>query len=166
MAVLELFKTLSISLELSRNLVSMVFPLLSRAEADTESRMVLGMVEIDNLAQDGHEREKISEYAMSRTFKVRSSPSNPWGATRGGNMNARITGVELASLFFCTLVSFLSIAAKVTQDIIKCSTMNRFKIMLGYGTGLDGRDREDDLILNMLLVVKQYKSQRLYTKSK
>ena len=52
---LEIFETLAVRLELSRNFAGMIIPFLGRSEANAESRVVLGVVEIYDLSEDSHE---------------------------------------------------------------------------------------------------------------
>lgn len=55
MSQLEIFEALAVRLKLSGDFAGVIVPFLGRSEADAESRVVLGVVEIYDLSEDGHE---------------------------------------------------------------------------------------------------------------
>ena len=59
MPCFEVFEALSVRLELTGNFAGMVIPFLGRSKADAESRMVLGVVEIDYLSQNRLRSESV-----------------------------------------------------------------------------------------------------------
>ena len=52
MSRLEIFETLAVRLELSGDFAGVIIPFLGRSEADAESGVVLGVIEIYNLSEN------------------------------------------------------------------------------------------------------------------
>ena len=74
MTCLKLVEALAVRIELAGNFASMVFPFLGRSEADTESGVVLGVVEIYYLSENGlfQSQSMLDDRGMTEPREFRS----------------------------------------------------------------------------------------------
>ena len=99
MALFEFLEALLVCLEVAGDFGGLVVPLARGAEANTEAGVVSGVVEVDNLAEDGHQGEKVSKDAVTGALKRWPPAPDGLRGIRIRSENAGISvGVEVAIL--------------------------------------------------------------------